>query len=210
MMLNEMRFSFTLLTCLSMAVVGCGGGGDDGSGTAGTGGTGGSGPLGCIQPNFPAEQPDLSVAQRPIFLLTNAISQQSQVGQAQVDPGDPIEAQVTVDAETRQVIVELANAWLSGEEPRDVIHTETFETAGNETIDLLLFSPGANVGRYYMRLTLCGFDCNEQKVVFDINPDINSPYERTVIEGGEVIQIDRTCIKLNPRPNIGSGTILIQ
>ncbi|MGB8330712.1 MAG: hypothetical protein WCE62_11350, partial [Polyangiales bacterium] len=148
-----MRFSLTLFACLSIAVVGCGSDGDGSGGVGGQGGTGGSGPLGCIQPNFPADQPDLSVARRPIFLLTNAISQQSTVGQAQVDPGDPVEAEVTVDAETRQVIVELANAWITGEQDREVINTETFETSGNETIGVLLFSPATVRGRYYMRLT---------------------------------------------------------
>ena len=56
-----------------------------------------------------------------------------------------------------------------------------------------------------MRITLCGFDCDEREVIFDMNPDVNSDYERTLIEDGEFVQVDRTCLGFIPR-----ATVLIQ
>jgi hypothetical protein len=38
-----------------------------------------------------------------------------------------------------------------------------------------------------------------------MNPDVNSNYERTLIEDGDVVQVDRTCLGFIPR-----GTVLIQ
>jgi hypothetical protein len=173
------------------------------------------GVTGCSQPSFPPEQPDLPALPPPIFLLTDA-AQQSPVGQAQANPGDPIEAEVTVNHATRRVKVELDNA----SSPGHVIFTDEVETRGNETISLLLGSDNSVRGRYFMRLTLCGLDCDEREVVFDLVPcsdepdagpcNIKAPYERTVLEGGEVVQVDGTCIDLGTTPRVGSGTILIQ
>jgi hypothetical protein len=170
---------------------------------------------GCIQPNFPAEQPDLPLLPPPIFLLTG-IAQQSAVGQAQASPGGPIEAEVTVNRATRRAKVELANAW----SPQNVIFIDEVETSGNETIPLFMSSSENVVGRYFMRLTLCGVDCDEREVVFDVVPcsdepdagpcGINAPYQRTLLEGGEIVQVDDTCIDLGETPRVGSGTILIQ
>jgi hypothetical protein len=148
-------------------------------------------------------------------LLTTSAAQQSTAGQAQVDPGDPIEAEITVNGATRRVTVELANASSEGQ----YVYTDEVQTSGDETISLLLFSEASTRGRYYMRLTLCGFDCDERAVVFDLHrcdPDVvercgvNVPYDRTVIENGEIVQVDSTCISLKPRPNVGSGTVVIQ
>lgn len=178
---------------LPQQVINVGEGGDDG------------GARGCIQPLFPTDQPDLSLLSPPRFLLTgNAL--QSTVGQAQARPGDAIEAEVAVNGETRHVKVELADAW----SPQRVQYVLEMDTPGNEIISLLLLSYEGIFGRFYMRLTLCGFDCDERQVIFDIDPDVNAPYVRTVIEKGETLQTDQTCISLNPRQGIGSGTILIQ
>ena len=173
------------------------------------------GVAGCIQRSFPAEQPDLPALSPPIFLLTG-FAEQSTVGQAQANPGDPIEAEVTVNGATRRVKVELAN---SGS-PQNVIFIDEVETSGNETIPLLMESDPSDRGRYFMRLTLCGTDCDEREVVFDVvactrEPDagpcgINAPYERTLLEDGEIVQVDGTCIDLGTTPRVGSGTILIQ
>lgn len=173
--------------------------------------------VGCSQPIFPAEQPDLSVITPPRFLLSTSAAQQSTTGQAQVDPGDPIEAEITVNGATRRVTVELANTRAEDQ----YIYTDEVETAGNETIPLLLFSDASVRGRFYMRLTLCRFDCDERAVVFDLHPcsddpdvnepcGVNAPYERTVIEDAEIVQVDSTCMDLKPRPGVGSGTVLIQ
>jgi hypothetical protein len=174
------------------------------------------GVAGCIQPSFPAEQPDLAALNPPIFLLTG-FAEQSTVGQAQARPGAPIEAEVTVNRATRRVKVELANE----ASPQNVIFIDEVETPGNETISLLMDSDPSDRGRYYMRLTLCGFNCDEREVVFDVvaclgDPEVrgpcgsNAPYERTLLEGGEIVQVDGTCIDLGTTPLVGSGTILIQ
>jgi len=161
---------------------------------------------GCVQPTFPEAQPDLFVLSPPRFLLTNSISENSSTGQAQVDPGEMIEAQIAVNAATRQVKVEIADAWTPGR----IIYAEDFQTAGYEVIRFTFASGQSTRGRFYMKVTLCGFDCDEREVVYDINPDYNSPYERTLIENGEVVQVDRTCVDLTADPGIGSGTVLIQ
>jgi hypothetical protein len=172
----------------------------------------------CIQPSFPAEQPDLSIFVLPRFLLTTSAAQQSSSGQAQVRPGDPLEAEITVNSATRKVMIEVTDAWA----PTHVIATDEVETAGNETIELVLFPTNTNRGRYYMKLTLCGFDCDEREVVFDIfecPPDPvpeepcginNAPYRRTVFEDGDLLQTDGTCIDLGGVPGVGSGTVLVQ
>ncbi len=175
------------------------------------GGVGG----GCIQPSFPADQPDLPAQSPPIFLLTG-IAVQSTVGQAQASPGAPIEAEVTVNRATRRVKVELVNT----STPSDVVFVDEVETPGNEVISLLLETDPGTRGRFFMRLTLCGLDCDARSVVFDLaqcsdEPDarpcgVNEPYDRTLIENGEVIQIDGTCVDLGTTPRVGSGTILIQ
>jgi hypothetical protein len=55
-----------------------------------------------------------------------------------------------------------------------------------------------------MRIILCGDDCNEREVLFDlVEPDldnqtetgINVDYERTLIENGEVVRVDQTCVR---------------
>jgi hypothetical protein len=162
--------------------------------------TGDGGVIGCSQPSFPDDQPDLSVLQPPIF-VTDAPN-----GQPVVTPGDPIDAEITVNGATRYALVELRDAWATD----TVNYAEEVDTPGNETISLILFSDPQLIGRYYMRITLCGFDCNERSVIFDINPDVNSDYERTLIENGEIVRVDRTCIDLGATPGRGSGTILIQ
>lgn len=198
------RLSRTCIALLTMALAGCGSGEADQPPI--NPGAGGASGIGCIQPNFPEDQPDLSALNPPRFLLTTSIAQNSTSGQAQVDPGDPIEAEVTVNGATRRIEVELVNAW----SPEEVIYTDEVETPGNQTVPLFLFSSEQTRGRYYMKLTLCGFDCSDQRVIFDMNPDVNSPYERTAIKEREVLQVDRTCIDFAARQGIGSGTILVQ
>jgi hypothetical protein len=152
---------------------------------------------GCVQPRFPAEQPDLSVIRQPEFLTENSN------GQATARPGDEIEAEITVNAATRYARIELKDAWFAPGQP---IAVDEINTAGNQTLDVLLVTqPSQRFGRYYMRITLCGLDCDDQEVIFDMNPDINSDYERTVFEDGVLVQTDRTCLDFNP-----GGTVLIQ
>lgn len=169
---------------------------------------------GCTQQAFPSGEPDIPPLSPPIFLVTAA--SQNTVGQAQARPGDTIPAEITVNGATRLVRVALANAWST----ENVIFTDELETRGNETISIDLVSTEQTRGRYYMQLTLCGADCNERQVVFDLvecsdEPDagpcgIRTYYERTVIEDGEVVRVDDTCIDLGSTPNVGSGTVVIQ
>ena len=155
-----------------------------------------AGARGCVQPSFPADQPDLSALRPPKFITDNSN------GQLVVRPGSTLEAEITVNQATRYALVELKDAW--NELP--AVATAELDTPGAETLDFVLFSsPDQRLGRYYMRITLCGFDCDEQQVVFELDPDVNSPYARALVEEGEVIQADPTCVEVFPR-----ATVLIQ
>ena len=155
-----------------------------------------AGTLDCAQPIFPPEQPDISPLVPPQFVTETGEQQ------VRVRPGQELLAEVTVNGATRQVFVELSDAWA----PEQVIFTQDLDTPGNQTIPVFFF-PGENIrGRFYMRLTLCGSDCDEGEVVFDLidlDPDmplttgINADYERTLIEDGDVIQVDQTCVETN-------------
>ena len=174
-------------------------------------GTGGA----CIQPSFPNEQPDLLIFDPPYFLLTTSQAQQSDTGQAQVRPGQAVEAKLRVNGPTRSVLVELTSVWDS----RRVIASESYQTNGNETLDVIIFPEGSPRGRYYMRLTMCGDDCGAQQVLFETQscdglPDSecahNVPYIRSVIEDNELVRTDPTCVDLGSDPSYGSGPVLIQ
>lgn len=170
---------------------------------------------GCVQPTFPEDQPDLFFLSPPRFQLTNAISQNSSTGQAQVDPGEMIEAEIPVSAATRGVRIEIADAWTPGR----LIYAEDVQTSGYEVIRIMFASAQNTRGRFYMKVTLCTDDCRDTQVVYDViecAPDqqtfcgINEPYERTLLKDGEVVQVDATCIELSAEPGIGSGTVVIQ
>ena len=140
---------------------------------------------------------DLSASRPPRFITENSNHQ------ATARPGQDIEAEITVKAATRYAKVELKDAWFTVGQP---IAVDEINTSGNETLAVLLTTqPTQRFGRYYMRITLCGLDCDDQEVVFDINPDINTEYERTVFEDGVSVQVDRTCLDPNPQ-----ATVLIQ
>ena len=159
-----------------------------------------AGARGCVQRGFPDDQPDLFALDPPRF-ITDVPN-----GQAAVRPGDPIDARIPVNGATRQVLVELRDVW----SPDVLIYATEEETSGNTSVPVILFSEPQNLGRFYMKITLCGFDCDAQQVVFDVNPDHNTPYERTLIEDGEVTRVDNTCVDLTADANVGSGTVLIQ
>ena len=207
MMLKYIQQALPLVAVLATFVAGCKDGGgeqlpvnvinllDGGAGS------------GCIQSTFPPEEPDLDPFSPPRFLLTTVAAQQSTAGQAIVDPGDPAEAEITVNGETRQVLVELKNVW----NDLPAIASQRIDTPGNETLDVILFTqPELNPSRFYMQITLCGFDCDERQIVYDKVADINDNYQRTVIEDGDVVRVDSTCVDFQANPGIGSGTILIQ
>ena len=81
-------------------------------------------------------------------------------------------------------MVELKDVWFDGAP----VATAEIDTPGNQKLEVLFFTDrNERFGRYYMKITLCGLDCDDEEVVFDINPDINSPYERTVFEDGEPV-----------------------
>jgi len=196
MTLNDVPRSLTLIAFLASIAAGCSDSGGrpppdvivDLTGDAGVGG--------CTQPVFPSEQPDISPFVPPEFVTESGEQQE------EVQPGQELLAEVTVNGATRQVFVELSDAWA----PEYVIHTQKLDTPGNQTIPLIFLTNENDRGRFYMRLTLCGFDCDEREVVFDIieydedNPTmtgINGGYERTLIEDREVVRFDQTCIRSN-------------
>ena len=195
MTLRYVRHTLTLITFLTLVVAGCGGSEGRPPPDVLIDLTGDAGVMGCSQPSFPAEQPDISPFTPPEFV--------TETGEEQplVRPGQDLLAEVTVNGATRQVFVELSNAWSP-----QVIATQELDTAGNQTIPVIFPTDRGDLGRYYMRLTLCGSDCDEREVVFDIidpDPDapattgVNGDYERTLIVNGEVVQVDETCIRTN-------------
>jgi len=197
MKLIHVRHALTSFASLALALTACQSGAVDDRPVivinAGDGGTFG----GCIQPIFPPEQPDLSSALQPKFITDNSN------GQATARPGDAIEAEIRVNAATRFARIELKD---TGFAPAPPIATDEINTAGRETLDVVLQTePTQRFGRYYMKITLCGLDCDDQEVVFDMNPDVNSDYERTLFEDGVLSQVDRTCLDFLPE-----GTVLIQ
>ncbi len=172
---------------------------------------------GCAQPAFPSEQPDLALLHPPVFPLTTPAGMQNSVGQSVFQPGDLIDAGFGVDGQTRFVRAELTSNRL----PPQVIDTQEFETAGSEVFKFQFVSNVNNVGRYYMAITLCADDCNAQQIVYapractsdpaDTEPcGTNGTYERSIVEGGVVVQQDTTCFGFGTEPNVGSGTVLIQ
>lgn len=172
---------------------------------------------GCGQIQFPSDEPDLPIISPPRFVLGSA-NQSNTVGQVVARPGNPIPAEITVNTATRQVAVELTEPRISA----NIIDSVSFSTRGNETIPFELTTDPLTRGRFYMRVTLCGDDCEEQTVLFDtiacddeeLEPGArcgeNAPYKRTLIEGGEVVRVDPTCVDLGSRPGIGSGTVVVQ
>ena len=202
-----MRLTLTLTAVLSLAIAGCKSPVDEQLPINAIDFIDGGVGRGCIQPPFPSDQPDLDPFNPPRFLLTTSSAQNSTSGQAVVNPGDPVEAEITVDGETRQVLVELKDVW--NETPALV--SEEFDTPGNQTLDVILFTRlEERPSRYYMRITMCGFDCDERHVIYDKGTDINENYMRTVVEDGEAVRVDNTCIDFGANPGIGSRTILIQ
>jgi hypothetical protein len=195
MTLRDVRYTVSL-AILVVALMGC------------TNDGGGSGPpvgfndfdagtAGCSQPIFPAEQPDISPFAPPRFVTSSGETQRS------ISPGRELFAEITVNAATRKVLAKLSD----GFEPDRVVATADVDTPGNETIPVSFFPPASTrVSFYYMRLTLCGSDCDEREVLFDItepDPDnmfdtgINANYERTLIEDRDVVQVDQTCVRPN-------------
>lgn len=173
--------------------------------------------VGCAQMSFPADQPDLSAFNPPRFLLEGPISQQPSNGQVEVRPGETVTAIVVPNAATRFMRVELTDAWTPGV----VAFEEEFETAGGDPVELTLAPDANSRGRFYLKLTLCGDDCRDRQVVFDIvacpldqNPPptcgVNVPYERTLIEDGEIVEVNGTCVDFGLNPGFGSGTVVIQ
>ena len=196
MTLRYVRHALTLVAFLTLGIAGCNSSEGrpppdvviDLTGDAGVGG--------CSQQSFPGDQPDISPFTPPEFVTETGEQQRL------VRPGQQLLAEVTVNGATRQVFVELSDAWAPGQ----VILTDELDTPGNETIPVILLTNQGNLGRFYMRLTLCGFDCDERQVVFDIidydedDPTmtgINGDYERTLIEDGEVVRVDQTCVNPN-------------
>lgn len=212
MTLNYVRQILTFIPVLGLVLVGCNEGGGapqcitdlDCPATAvcvaglcvDTQNLGDSGIVGCTQPSFPDDQPDMSPLFPPEFVTEDGQPQR------QVRPGQELLADVTVNSQTRKVIVEITDTWT----PERVILAQEVDTSGSETIrfSFLTQNSTATRGFFFMRIMLCGDDCNARQVLFDlVEPDlqnqtttgINVDYERTLIEAGQVIQVDQTCIR---------------
>lgn len=195
MALRYVRHTLTLITFLTLVVAGCGGSEGRPPPDVIIDLTGDAGVMGCSQPSFPPEQPDMSPLAPPEFVTETGERQRL------VRPGQELLAEVTVNGATRQIFVELTDAWSP-----QVILTQELRTAGNQTVPLTFLTDRSNLGRFYMRVTLCGESCDEREVVFDLieydpddgtNSGINADYQRTLTENGEVVRVDETCIRPN-------------
>ena len=218
MLLSNVRYTLTFAV-LSLALVACNeGGGAEERPVVFIDNFDGGQFSGCVSPSFPEDQPDLFILAPPRFLLANTLSQNNSTGQAQVDRGETIQAEVSVNAATKQMRVELAD----NSQPLRIIAAEDVQTPGNENIELFFFNNDLNVrGRFYMRIYLCTADCRDMQVLYDLVPcdplsgsdsdcGIAVPYQRTLFIDGEVVQTDDTCIDFDANPGIGSGTVVIQ
>lgn len=178
--------SLRVLCCISFAFslfgFGCGDSGSDGSGAGGSPLMDGGIVQACVALSPPAEQPDLVLP--PIF------------AEEIVTPGTVIEADFTVDGETRTAIVELADYWDLDEPP---IGMERVQTGGNDTLSFAFSTDTAPRGRYFFRITLCADDCALGRVLFTLAPDPDNPntrsdhYQRVVFEGNTEVRSDATC-----------------
>jgi hypothetical protein len=194
MTLNYVRQTLTLIALLSLALAGCEDSGGRPPPDVIIDNFGDAGIIGCSQPSFPDSEPDMSPLFPPEFVTEEGEQQR------QIRPGDDLLAEVTVNGATRQVRVELTDTWT----PERVIQVVEVDTRGNETIPLLFVTDRNARSFFFMRVILCGDDCNEREVLFDlVEPDldnqavtgINVDYERTLIEDGEVVRVDQTCVR---------------
>ncbi|MBW2222910.1 MAG: hypothetical protein JRF54_01610 [Deltaproteobacteria bacterium] len=194
MTLNYVRQTLTLIALLSLVLTGCQESGGRPPPEVIIDNFGDAGIIGCSQPIFPDAEPDMSPLFPPEFVTEDGEQQR------QIRPGDDLLAEVTVNGATRQVRVELTDTWT----PERVIQVVEVDTGGNETIPLLFVTDRNARSFFFMRVILCGDDCNEREVLFDlVEPDldnqtetgINVDYERTLIENGEVVRVDQTCVR---------------
>jgi len=201
MTLNYVRQTLTLIALLSLALAACNESGGPPTNVVEFNNFEDAGVIGCSQPSFPAEEPDMSPLFPPEFVTEDGGEQR------QIRPGDDLLAELTVNGATRQVRVELTDTLT----PERVIQVVELDTPGSETIPLLFLTDRNTRSFFFMRIILCGDNCNEREVRFDlVEPDlenqtetgINVDYERTLIENGDVVRVDQTCV----RPN----SILIQ
>ncbi len=138
----------------------------------------------CTAPVPPEAEPELLAP--PVF------------GAEELPPGSAIEADIEVDAETRTVRVELVDFWKLERPP---LQDVTLATSGDETLLVSLSTDPSTRGRYFFRITLCGEDCEESRVLFTIiedpdDPDARvDPYQRLVFEGDTEVRRTTTCYK---------------
>ncbi|MBW2381582.1 MAG: hypothetical protein JRG70_18915 [Deltaproteobacteria bacterium] len=166
----------------------------------------------CIDPPLPEELPNLTAA--PRFLLNTTASQESGSGQAILDRPEPVEAEIAVNAATRQISIGLRDP-SSGEQ----LWSKVIDTPGDETIRMW-FSPemyyylSGFPGVYHMNIALYGAENSLPIVRFEPNPDVSGPYERTVTTTvgaeREISQVDRTCMDFGTTSGVGSGTLLVR
>jgi len=175
---------FVLAFALSSVVAfGCADGGSSG----GSGGSGGSGsaPDGsvftsCFALQPPPEQPHLSSA--PMF------------ASSAVFPTFPVEAEVGVDAETRTMKVQLQDAIFRDDPPAGTVERQV---NGAQTFSLTFPTDERTEAFFFMEITLCADDCNEQRFVYTFEGDFPRTYERVVFEGNSEVERRETCIEIS-------------
>ena len=162
----------------SLVALGCGGGdGDGGGGTGGRITLDGGLPSSCLALGVPAEEPHLTGA--PTF------------AEEFVFPTSLIEAEVGTDGETRTLKVELRNVFFLDRPPIGTIETQV---SGTRTTPLMFPTEETTEGMFFMEITLCAGDCDEERFVYTFEGDFPETYQRVRFEGNAEVESRETCI----------------
>lgn len=164
-------------------VIATGCGDAESTGTGGSGGTDpGNGriPSGCLRVLPPAAEPDLAGA--PAFAEDFVL------------PTLDVEAELGVDNETRTVKVQLIDVQFDDRPPLASLERQV---GGAQTLSLAFPTEASTEGLYYMEITLCRTDCDEERFVYTYDVDVSPTYERVRYDRGSEVERLETCIDVD-------------
>ena len=175
------RLDLMAASVACLTVFGCAGG--DTSSTGGTGGTfvniDGSVPMGCLAVQVPAEEPHLT--SEPTFAAMF------------VTPSLPVEAEVGVDADARTMKIELQNVFFRERPPAAAVEEPV---NGSRTFALTFPTEVDTEGMFFMEITLCPEDCDEERFVYTFEGDFPETYQRIHFERNTEVGAMETCIDI--------------
>lgn len=164
-----------------LPMIGCGE-----STTSDSGGSGGnvididgSVPMGCLALQVPAEEPHLTG--EPSFAAMF------------VTPSLPVEAEVGVDAEARTMKVELQNVFFRDRPPVAAVEEQV---NGSRTFALTFPTEVDTEGMFFMEITLCPDNCDEERFVYTFEGDFPETYQRIHFERNTEVGAMETCIDI--------------